>query len=72
MYVLVYGLAAKANLHRTTCACAGRTERHRTTPEPETLPTTVTTLVGALHAPPVKRATAKGYRVIVSKCVRRD
>lgn len=71
MYVLVYGTAAKASIHAAECACVDRLEwfRHRV-PNPVTLPTAVT-LVDALHARPVKLATEAGYRITVSKCVRR-
>ena len=73
MFVLVYGPAAKANLHRAQCACRGRIDwsRYRV-PAPDSLPATVSTLVEALNAHEVTRARRNGYRVVVSKCARRD
>lgn len=69
MYDLIYGVAAKANLHRHGCTCEGRTHV-RLARVPDAAPVDATTLVAAMQHPTVTRAKSAGYRVIVSKCAR--
>ncbi len=68
-FTLVFGIAAKANLHAAQCACSGRTEwwRYRA---PAPTPVAAATIVEALQHPTVTRAKVAGYRVIISKCAR--